>query len=222
MLIDLLRAQASAICSTTCARLSSVSLAAPIDAPPSAQPLLNITYNSCAKSAPERAGDGVTLSASLPTTITRLAVPTVTVEDLDAQFLSLAWEVGAWDVSRMEHMPLTGGADPMDPAQGLLHHVMEPYSLPGTQAEEPPCNPVLWVCAAAETGWLVWSCKPMWLAAPVRQKAWISKDKTLLPDGSRVPRAQPWTPWHPVWIGSNHQTVIRLGRAPHGNRSSRR
>lgn len=59
----------------------------------------------------------------------------------------------------------------------------------------------------------------MWLAPEIRQRAWLAKDRTLNPDGTRDPRA--WRPWYPLGIGTDHQTIIRLGRAPHGQRGRR-
>lgn len=199
--------------------LSAVSLASPLDA--AAEAVWRIVLHrgeasgGCCIDARIR-GDGVAMSVSAPTIDVRIAAGSANPEELDAAFLAVAWELGAWDVARTEHMPLPDDADPV--RHGITHHVYDPYIMPGVhESPRADADVARWIAACKRHGWMTWLCKPMFGAPEIRRKTWLSKDKTLLPDGSRPPRA--WTAWDPVWIGANHQTVIRLGRANHGNRN---
>lgn len=184
-------------------------------------PLLALVQRASTCGMPQRAG-GVAASACERPDDYRIALDPAPLEVLDAAYLELAWVLGAWDVARTEHLPLPAVADPLDPRHGIAHLLHDPYEVRfmGRSAEPMPC-PVdgrAWAMAASSRGWITWLCKPL-LYGPAIRAGWIGKDRTLRPDGGRDPR--PWTAWAPVARGADHQTIIRLGRAPHGNRARR-
>lgn len=186
-------------------RLSSVSLATPLDK--AAQAVLRVGWQVTA--ADRTREEGITMTTRHPRQDMIVALPPTSPDDLDAEFLSLAWELGAWDVSRIEHLPLAPGADPTEPRHGITANLGMPYDIPGGSEGSALRDPDAWVRACARHGWITWSCRPMWMAPEVRQKAWLRKDSTLRPDGARPPRA--WTARQPVVVSADHQTVIRLG-----------
>jgi hypothetical protein len=202
-------------------KLSSITVASPLDrvAPVIWTLGLVIDRSAAARIEVNASAHGVDIDARVTVRDVRIVEPAAYVADLDAEYLTLAWRLGAWDVSRMEHAPLPPSADKV--AHGLSSHVADPYAMTGI-----PENPAAeldaeaWINACARHGWMTWSCKPMHLAPEVRRIGWLGKDRTLDPDGQRASRV--WHAWEPVSIGADHQTVIRLGRAAHGNRSKRR
>ncbi len=219
-MLDLIKNQIPAM-QVAGGRLSSVTLATPLDG--AAASVLVSSWQFAGGSQPGDTTPGASASVQQPRRDIVVALPPQSPDALDAQYLALAWELGAWDVSRHEHALLPPGADPFDPAHGITACLGSPYTISGIDDDAPLFdNPDGWVQACARHGWMTWRCKPMWMAPAVRQKAWLHKDKTLQPDGSRQPREKPWTPWQPVVISSNHQTVIRLGRGNHPNRSKKR
>lgn len=202
----------------------AISLAAPLDAAAEAVWRVDWAVPAC-EAGRHVVTDRVTMSVLTPTRSDYIGESPAHPEELDARFLDLAWELGAWDVVRTERAPLPPDTDPLDPAHGIISHIVQPYRLdcePGRPKQAADLDHILWAHVCAQHGWLVWSCKPSWPleARPEPVKRRIMRDRTLEPDGSRSPRK--WRPWEPVWIGADHQTVIRLGRAPHGNRNRRR
>jgi hypothetical protein len=198
--------------------VSAARLAVPLA--PGATPLLALvpTISACGV---KPISPGVSARACERADDWRIALPPAPAEELDAQFLAAAWELGAWDVARTERAPLPQKANKFDPWHGIAHLLHAPYRITfdGKDGDPMPCpvDPTDWASQAAQHGWLVWLCKPMRYGPSIRA-GWITKDRTLRPDGGRDQRAAPWRPWMPVVVGSDHQTVIRLGRAPHGNR----
>ncbi len=192
---------------------------------PGAVPLLALVpkVSACGVSPP--VAPGVAVRGCERPEDWRMALDPQPLDVLDAQYLEAAWALGAWDVARTEHAPLPVGADPADPMYGIAHLLHDPYVIRfmGQAAEPMPC-PVdrsAWAQQAAQNGWLVWLCKPL-LYGPEIRSGWIQKDRTLRADGGRDARAEPWRAWQPVYRGHDHQSVIRLGRAPHGNRRNAR
>lgn len=213
-LIKIIKDQASALTQFG-SRLSGVSVTSPLDRAGAA--ILRTTWSQRGSeqvSAPQ----GVCANVYQPSTDGRIVLPDASLDDLDAEFLNMAWALGAWDVQRTEYAPLAQGADPWAPGAGISIAIMDPYRLTGLSCDEAPAqiDARAWILACARHGRLNWYCRPMWMAPEIRQRAWLAKDKTLLADGGRDQR--PWRPWHPVSISADHQTIIRLGRANHGNR----
>jgi len=138
-------------------RLSSITAALPLDR--AAEAVLTIGLNWRNPAAIQTHG----WMASAPRRDLRVVLPPLHPEEMDAAFLSAAWELGAWDVSRTERAPLPPEADPV--AHGIAHHVADPYTLPGL-----PDNPQAdldvseWIAACKRHGWMVWLCKPLWMA----------------------------------------------------------
>jgi hypothetical protein len=204
-MLTLIQSQAAGLAALG-ARLSGVTLAAPLDG--AAQAVLRITW-TLTGADPLRAPKGVTGMVQAPTQEGRTLLPPGRLSDLDAQFLAAAWGLGAWDVQRTERAPLPPGADPLMPGHGLVSLLVAPYRMTGIPAEEAPIEVAPWARACARHGWVTWYCRPMWLAPEIRQRAWMAKDATLLQDGTRPPRA--WGSREPLGIGTDHQTIIRLG-----------
>lgn len=200
--------------------ITAVRLAAVLDS--SQPPLLALVLKCAGSGAGTGVRDGVSLAFCERPEDYRLALDPAPPEALDAAYLALAWELGAWDVARTERLPLAAGAGPLDPRHGIAHLLHDPYqiSVAGQAAEPMPCpvDAAAWAKAAATNGWITWLCKPLRYGPAIRA-GWINKDSTLRPDGGRDPRS--WAAWRPVVRGADHQTIIRLGRAPHGNRGRR-
>ena len=203
--------------------MSAIRLAAIVGSPADCPPILSVVLKSAACGA-SRPDSGFTLSASERPEDHRVALDPAALAELDASYLAMAWQVGAWDVARTERAPLPPGSNPADPAHGLAHLVHDPYTiaLAGHAREPMPCpvDGADWITEAALRGWITWLCKPLWHGPAIRA-GWIAKDSTLQADGSRLSRERPWTAWEPVIRGRDHQTIIRMGRAPHGNRGNR-
>lgn len=203
--------------------VTAVRLAVPLA--PGAVPLLSLVpkVSACGISPP--VAPGVAVRGCERPEDWRMALAPQPLDVLDAQYLEAAWALGAWDVARTERAPLPVGADPADPMYGIAHLLHDPYVIRFIgQAPEPmpcPVDGAAWAQQAARHGWLVWLCKPL-LYGPAIRAGWIAKDRTLRADGGRDPRAEPWRAWQPVYRGHDHQSVIRLGRAPHGNRRNAR
>ena len=202
--------------------ISVIRLAAIIDATADCPPILSVALKVGTCGLANAAG-GIAMSASERPEDHRVAFDPAPLAELDAAYLAMAWQVGAWDVARTERAPLPQGSNPADPAHGIAHLVHDPYTiaLAGHAREPMPCpvNGADWITEAALRGWITWLCKPLWHGPAIRA-GWIAKDSTLQADGSRLPRERPWTAWEPVIRGRDHQTIIRLGRAPHGNRGN--
>lgn len=204
--------------------VSAVRLAVPLA--PGAIPVLALVPKGAACGAAAPGPAGISLSACERPDDWRIALAPAPADALDAAFLAAAWELGAWDVARTERLPLPAGADPANAAHGIAHLIADPYDIrvAGRSHGEPMPCPVdgpAWSRAAATHGWLVWLAKPMRYGPTIRH-GWTAQDRTLRPDGGRDPRPEPWRAWRPVVRGADHQTLLRLGRAPHGNRGRRR
>lgn len=203
--------------------VTAVRLAVPLA--PGAVPLLSLVPKVSACGISPQAVPGVAARGCERPEDWRLALDPQPLEALDAQYLGAAWALGAWDVARTERAPLPVGADPADPMYGIAHLLHDPYVIrfAGEAPEPMPCpvDGAAWAQQAARYGWLVWLCKPL-LYGPAIRAGWIAKDRTLRADGGRDARAEPWRAWQPVCRGQDHQAVIRLGRAPHGNRGKGR
>lgn len=203
--------------------VTAVRLAVPLA--PGAVPLLSLVPKVSACGISPQVAPGVAAQSCERPEDWRIALDPSPLDVLDAQYLEMAWALGAWDVARTERAPLPVGTDPTDPMHGIAHLLHDPYVIRfmGKAPEPMPCpvDGAAWAQKAARHGWLVWLCKPV-LHGPEVRSGWIAKDRTLRADGGRDPRGDPWRAWQPVTRGADHQAIIRLGRAPHGNRSKGR
>lgn len=193
--------------------VSAVRLAAVLDG--RQQPLLALVPTTSSCGVPVRE-DGISLSACERPEDYRLALDGAPLEVLEADYLTLAWSLGAWDVARTERQPLPAGAEPLDPRHGIAHLLHDPYVIRfrGQAAEPMPC-PVdarAWADAAAAHGWITWLCKPLRYGPAIRAR-WISQDCTLRADGGRDLAARQWPCRARAPRGVDHQTIIRLGRS---------
>lgn len=216
-ILDIINDQAVAL--DACgSRLINVSLAAPCTSAPMA--ILRTSW-SVRGADPMSTPKGVAGSVYPGSTNHRAIIDGRALQALDAEMLAAAWALGAWDLGRTEWAPLPASADPSEPARGITAAIGSPYSITGV--EDAPSirglDAARWIEDCARNGRLAWLCKPVRYGPELRRQAWIGKDRTLNADGGRDPKR--WTAWTPVRLGRDHQTVIRLGRAPHGNRSKR-
>jgi len=163
------------------------------------------------------------LVASRPSDQTvALVLPGPTVHEVERSVLVSAWELGAWDVRRIEHAPL---ADPTQWAEsrhglavdfGANHVAIAGQALQaGDRAEDAVIQ------AAASDGWVSWSFVPLSLATRLMRERWGGKDKTLQADCSRVIPLPPLRlgEWRQPEPGRAHEHIYQLGRSNHGNRS---
>ncbi|MGH8429169.1 MAG: hypothetical protein ACREUF_02090, partial [Solimonas sp.] len=112
----------------------------------------------------------------------------------DADFVAAAWQLGAWDVRRIEHRPLPIEADPGDARWGVASAFGAPYELTGDAANaESGGDAAGLIQMMASSGWVTWLCKPLHLGPAMRLQQWGGKDRTLLPDGSRAQLDRTWT-----------------------------
>lgn len=207
MIVELIKSSAKDM-GANGARLSGISMASPLDA--AAPPVLRMIWQ-LGGADPLRAPTGISGRLYAPTQEWHSALDTAAPAVLDAEFLRAAWALGAWDVLRTERAPLSPGADPLLPGHGITAQLGSPYRITGIPDEEPALAVAPWARACARYGWLHWYCRPMWRAPEVRRRAWLAKDYTLDADGTRPPRD--WLAKEPLGIGTDHQTIIRMGRA---------
>lgn len=131
------------------------------------------------------------------------------LEFLDLSAMEAAWELGAWDMARVERVPcLRPGADTSESVDCLRAFGNYPYLLDGEPpfVAETPDAPDL-VGVAARSGYLTWVFRP------VRGGIWktVADDQTLEVDGRRKPPC-PYLS-EPPRPGRHRKTVYRFGRA---------
>jgi hypothetical protein len=131
------------------------------------------------------------------------------LEFLDMATMETAWELGAWDVARLERVScLRPGADIFESLECLRAFGNYPYHLDGEPpfiAETPDIHNL--VDVAARAGYLTWVFRP------VRGGLWksVADDQTLESDGRRKPPC-PYLS-EPPRMGRHHRTVYRFGRS---------
>lgn len=141
-------------------------------------------------------------------------------DELESAVLQTAWELGAWDVSRLEHARLPVGAAWHEPRYGLMSDFgHSPYLICGQPmavgdvADDDTCE------LAAASGWVTWTFVPMCLTTPQTQKKHMGKDKTLTTSGKRtgiMPMMQMmW--WHPIDPHTAHQHIYEMGKTTPAN-----
>lgn len=141
-------------------------------------------------------------------------------KEIDDVMLNAAWQLGAWDLVRLERAPLHPGADWQDPGCGIpssfgYGYVVGDHPLvTGDQADDETCE------QAATHGYITWRFVPLALATPTAKTRWASKDKTLQSDCTRhgAPGAFRARFYNPSQPGTAHEHQYQLGRANHGNR----
>jgi hypothetical protein len=131
------------------------------------------------------------------------------LEFLDMAAMEAAWELGAWDMARLERVPcLRPGADTYESLECLRAFGTYPYDINGEPpfiAETPDVDDL--VDVAARSGYLTW------IFRPVRGGLWksVADDQTLEADGRRKPPC-PYLS-EPPRMGRHRKTVYRFGRA---------
>jgi hypothetical protein len=131
------------------------------------------------------------------------------LESLDLTTMEAAWELGAWDIARIERAPcLRPGADTTESVECLRAFGNYPYDLNGDPpiiSEAPDADDLIDV--AGRAGYLTW------LFRPVRGGIWqaVADDQTLDEDGRRQPPC-PYLSETPR-VGRHRKTLYRFGRA---------
>jgi len=106
-------------------------------------------------------------------------------EDLDRESLETAWELGAWNLERVEARPFTrAGADSQETIAGMHAFGTSPLTVEGDSpfvADVPDGEEL--IDAAGRSGYV------QWLFRPVRGGIWsdVAEDITLQPGGYRNP-----------------------------------
>jgi len=132
------------------------------------------------------------------------------LETLDMTAMETAWELGAWDMSRLERVPcLRPGADSSESLECLQAFGNYPYLVEGATpfvAETPDVDGLIDV--AARSGYLLWAFRP------VRGGLWkaVADDQTLEADGRRKPPC-PYLSEPPRMGSRQRKTVYRFGKA---------
>lgn len=131
------------------------------------------------------------------------------LESLDLTTMEAAWELGAWDMARIERKPcLRIGADTSESFECLQAFGNYPFQIDGETAfisNTPDVEDLVEV--AARSGYLTWTFRP------VRGGLWksVSDDATLDDDGRRKPPC-PYLS-EPTSHGGNRKTIYRFGKA---------
>ena len=111
------------------------------------------------------------------------------LERADTKVVDTAWWVGAWDVLRCWHLPLSANADPFSRHHGLvsLFDTEEAYAVRtspmGLRDQDPDAKPL--IAAAARDGWISWRFRPTLRSARFGSKVSM-RDVTLAIDGTRT------------------------------------
>ena len=106
-------------------------------------------------------------------------------DDLDSEALETAWELGAWNLERVEAQPFARpGANTHETVMGMHAFGASPISIGGDSpivADVPDCEDL--IHSAARAGYV------QWLFRPVRGGLWSESpdDITLQPGGYRNP-----------------------------------
>lgn len=165
---------------------------------------------------------GVTKTYTARPSDTTLLLGTASAPAVEAEILSAAWALGAWDVRRNESAPLKN-PDEWDKSQhGLAGHFgFGSYAIDGQPISSGDCADLWMIQQAAREGHVHWHFVPLALSSPEMRRRWSTKDRTLA-DGACTRGARVITP-HPLAgkqaHGHGHEHIYQLGRAPHGNRS---
>lgn len=135
------------------------------------------------------------------------------VQELENEVLDVAWELGSWDLSRIEALPFVrpGGSEQESlecmNAFGSLPLVID--GQPPVVAEVPDADEL--IAAAARSGYLQWTFRP------VRGGVWaeVAQDETLQEGGYRNPPC-PYLPQETRLPRTRapRRVVYQFGRAP--------
>ena len=135
------------------------------------------------------------------------------VSQLENEVLDVAWELGSWDLARVEALPFVRpGASEQESLECMSAFGAHPVAIDGQPpivAEVPDGEDL--IAAASRTGYL------QWMFRPVRGGVWadVADDATLEAGGYRNPPC-PVIPT-PTRIGRNRRprrVVYQLGRCP--------
>lgn len=130
-------------------------------------------------------------------------IPSMALDELHAEAMAAAWQLGAWDVSmiafpppaaRQPHVLWSGDRDDLDD----VHGVAEPLRL-----------------ATRAGGLREWSFRPLFRGPALRRRRWATRDTTVSDAGERPLSSLPAMPPPPRPVRDTpHQTVFTLGRSP--------
>lgn len=148
------------------------------------------------------------------------------LHSLEADVLAAAWQLGAWDVARLERARLANPDEYLQSRYGLSEDFgINAYTILGQPITTGDTAPDAQIREAAKQGWLIWRFVPLALSASLTRKTWGVKDRTLtdLESCRRTPRViEPYRLFGPVTDpGTAHDHIYTLGRGNHGNRSKK-
>lgn len=188
----------------------------------SSQVAATITWSiPVAYSESDEAVPGVEQSRKVRPSDTCILIGTGSASEIEAQVLSAAWSLGAWNVRRIESAPLADPSQWADNRYGIVirfgrgGYVIDGQStISGDRAAEQV------VQRAAHDGYVHWQFVPLALSTPIMRKQWGGKDRTLADDCTRgARRIAPQLLAGKQQIGQGHEHIYQLGQANHGNRS---
>ena len=135
-------------------------------------------------------------------------------KNLEDQLMQSAWELGAWDISRLEKAPLPDAAEILSPSYGIAQSFgINPYTIDGSPMQLGENTDLETIENAANHGYITWRFVPMATAKPERIRIALTKDKTIKTNGTRdglvgTARAKFW---HPKNVGTGHEHIYQLG-----------
>ena len=167
--------------------------------------------------APEHSKKGVkaTIISRPADTVIKIPVNSATPAEIDEALLQLAWELGAWDMCRLERAPLTKDQNWHEPRYGLLSAFgRDATNIAGTPLQQ-GASAADWVLEhAAKNGYVAWRFIPLALATPFMRKRWGGVDATLQADCMRAgeTKMRPAQFYRPSAPNTVHEQQYQLGR----------
>ena len=148
---------------------------------------------------------------SVPVSALQLNEQWEQLQTLDLAAMEAGWELGAWDVARMQHRScMRPGADPSEAWECLQAFGNVPESLGGRDlivSEAPDADELLKL--GAQVGYVTWQFRP------VCGGIWadVTDDVTLNPDGTREPSCPYMPDIADMPVDRPSRTVYRFGHS---------
>lgn len=170
-------------------------------------PLLLLLHWHGFRPAGRPAADGGAARQAVPGSALQINTPWRALEEIDLAMLDAAWQLGAWDMERLQRRACndigTSAREALECRQAFGDNPFAPEDEEHLLAEAPDRADLMRLGAAR--GYVRWQFRP------VRGGLWqqFAEDDTLSPDGGRTPPC----PVRPVMsAGRRHRMIYRLGR----------
>jgi hypothetical protein len=206
--------------------IKSVEIAAVDDA--AHDPVLVITWSmpdhtaaisSAALSSP---GVAATVLSRPADSVLRLTRESASLGEIEDAVFEAAWQLGAWDMVRLERPPLRPCATWREAGNGVaVSFGRNPYLIDGQPLQMGAAVPDELLDLAARAGYVTWRFVPLALSSPTMRRMWAHKDRTLAgSDATRntTPGHQRARWAHPTEPGTAAEHQYRFGRGNHGSR----